>query len=162
MDPKNSLHLANETATTTLGAQLAQEIAVSGGVITLQGDLGTGKTCLVRSLLQALGHVGRVVSPTYTLMEPYEIAGRQVYHLDLYRLSDPEELAYLGLRDIDPLRDLILVEWPEKGGRWLPAADLALVLEDGVPNGREIKAAGHSQKGKSWWDLAVQHFEAII
>ena len=162
MTPNTSLQLPDEAATIALGAKLAQVIATSGGVITLQGDLGAGKTCLVRSLLQALGHPGRVVSPTYTLMEPYWIGGRQVIHLDLYRLSDPEELEYLGLRDIDPLSDLILIEWPEKGGRGLPAVDLALALEDAKTCGRVIAGIGYTEQGKSWWRSISQRSQSII
>jgi tRNA threonylcarbamoyladenosine biosynthesis protein TsaE len=154
------LYLADEAATIKFGVLLAHVISGAGGVITLKGDLGAGKTCLVRSLIQAMGHAGRVVSPTYTLMEPYAIGGRQVFHLDLYRLSDAEELAYLGVRDINPQHDLILVEWPENGAHMLPLADLALAIRDASSGGREISAQMGTQCGTNWWLEAVAAFKA--
>ncbi len=122
------LELADAPATERLGAALSAALGQQGAVIYLQGDLGTGKTTLARALLQALGHDGRVRSPTYTLVEPYEIKGRRVFHLDLYRLSGSEELEYLGLRDLDPQSDLILIEWPERGQGGLPPADVVIEL----------------------------------
>lgn len=119
---------ADAAATARLGAALAHALGPDGAVLYLSGELGTGKTTLARALLQALGHAGSVRSPSYTLVEPYTLAGRRVFHIDLYRLSDPAELEYLGLRDLDPARDLILVEWPERGRGSLPAADLEIEL----------------------------------
>jgi len=123
-----TLRLPNAEATEALGARLARA-APSQCVIYLQGDLGAGKTTLVRGLLRALGHAGPVPSPTYTLLEPYTLGDRIVLHLDLYRLADPEELDYLGLRDYLDQPVLILVEWPERGAGLLPAADLELCLD---------------------------------
>jgi len=97
--------------------------------IYLQGNLGTGKTTLVCGILRGLGHAGPVRSPTYTLLEPYELGAMCLYHLDLYRLSDPEELEYLGLRDLLDDRSLLLVEWPERGRGALPAPDLIVRIE---------------------------------
>jgi tRNA threonylcarbamoyladenosine biosynthesis protein TsaE len=120
--------LADAAATARLGAALAAALGEGGVVIYLQGELGTGKTTLTRALLLELGHAGRVRSPTYTLVEPYELDQRRVFHLDLYRLSSPGELEYLGLRDLDPGRDLILIEWPERGEGELPAPDIRIQL----------------------------------
>ena len=110
------------------------------------GDLGAGKTSLVRATLKALGHTGRVPSPTYTLVEPYAAGDRSVFHLDLYRLADASELEYLGIDDIAAAQALLFVEWPEHGRGWLPSPDLELGLEvDG--NGRILSLAGVSDAG---------------
>jgi len=121
------IDVADAAAMESLGAQLAQSRAA--GIIYLQGDLGAGKTTLARGFLRALGHTGRVRSPTYTLIEPYPFDFGVVYHLDLYRLSDARELEDLGLRDLLEERALLLVEWPERGSGVLPAADLLVSIE---------------------------------
>jgi tRNA threonylcarbamoyladenosine biosynthesis protein TsaE len=110
-----------------IGAALAQVIAAPATVY-LHGNLGAGKTTLVRGLLHSLGHAGPVKSPTYTLIEQYELPGRRVLHLDLYRLADPEELEFLGLRDLLGERTITLVEWPEMGAGWLPKADVTVSI----------------------------------
>ncbi len=120
--------LENEAATLALGRRLAG--AITGGplLIALEGDLGAGKTTLVRGLVRALGYGATVVSPTYTLLETYPVRGFSVVHVDLYRISQAEELEFLGLRD--RLADsVVLVEWPRKGEGWLPGADLEVQLE---------------------------------
>lgn len=131
-------YLADETAMLAYGASVAQQFP-SGGLITLHGDLGAGKTTLVRGLLHGLGHMGKVKSPTYTLVEPYHLQGRDIYHFDLYRLADPEELEYLGFRDYLRPDALCLVEWPEKAASLLPPADLRLYIRH-CDDGREILA----------------------
>lgn len=131
--------LANADATTALGAALAKACeGEAGGVLFLEGDLGAGKTTLARGLLRALGVQGPIRSPTYTLMEPYDLPGRAVLHLDLYRLQDPEELEQLGLADQPPEETLWLVEWPQRGLGYLPAPDarLQLTTVDGVRQAR--------------------------
>jgi tRNA threonylcarbamoyladenosine biosynthesis protein TsaE len=134
------LHDADDTA--ALGAAIAVALAGrKGTVVHLEGPLGAGKTTLARGLLRALGVTGAIRSPTYTLLEPYEIAGRSLIHLDLYRLSGERELEPLGLRDYPPERTWWLVEWPERGGGRLPAADLRVELAHD-PDGRRATLSG--------------------
>jgi tRNA threonylcarbamoyladenosine biosynthesis protein TsaE len=140
--------LADEAATDALGRALQEALGPSGAVIFLDGPLGAGKTSLARAILRAMGEEGPVRSPTYTLMEPYEVNGRQVYHMDLYRLGDPEELAYLGVRDLDEPGLLLLVEWPERGAGMLPAADLCIRLAH-AGSGREATLEGLSERGRA-------------
>ncbi len=128
--------LSDEEATLAAGAALAHA-AKGHGVIALHGNLGSGKTTLCRGLIRALGHSGAVKSPTFTIVEPYDLPAGRVLHYDLYRLSDPEEVEYLGMRDFLDGRTLTLIEWPEKATGFLPPADLELFL-DVLPSGRRI------------------------
>lgn len=115
------------SAMEALGGQLAQ--ACQGrGTLYLKGELGTGKTTLVRGFLRALGYIGRVKSPTYTLVEPYYIGDSKIYHFDLYRLVESEELDYIGIRDYLEDQAIFLIEWPERGGDSVPVADVQLQL----------------------------------
>ena len=128
---------ASEEETLALGAELAERFG-DGGVVTLSGDLGAGKTTLVRGLLRALGHDGRVRSPSYGLIESYRIGGRDVHHLDLYRLGHGEEIEYLGLEDLITPGSLLLIEWPERGSGWLPPVDWRVRIDDAPRRGRRI------------------------
>ena len=122
-----SLTLNSEDDTQKLAQVLAQHF--NSGVVYLVGDLGAGKTTLSRYFLTALGHQGAVKSPTYTLVEPYTIQGRDVFHFDLYRLNDPYELELMGIRDyLETPNALFLFEWPSKGGDEIPQADLIIEI----------------------------------
>ncbi|NRP09664.1 MULTISPECIES: tRNA (adenosine(37)-N6)-threonylcarbamoyltransferase complex ATPase subunit type 1 TsaE [unclassified Marinobacterium] len=141
-----SWSLADEAETIAAGALISR--AMSSGVLFLHGNLGMGKTTLARGVIQSLGHQGAVKSPTYTLVEPYEFDDRRVYHFDLYRLGDPEELEYMGIRDYFENSSLCLVEWSEKGEGFLPAADLDLFLEP-EDLGRKITIFARTELGQS-------------
>lgn len=152
---------ANAEEQEALGLQLAKALA-GHGVVYLQGELGAGKTTLTRGILRGYGHSGAVKSPTYTLVEPYELAHATVYHFDLYRLTDPEELDLMGIRDYCRPDALALVEWPEKGRPFLPPADLLITIRYcenrttattmGDSNGRELQFVACSEFGQSVLD----------
>jgi tRNA threonylcarbamoyladenosine biosynthesis protein TsaE len=120
-------HLADEAATLAFGAQLAQALS-PGMTVYLEGDLGAGKTTLVRGVLRGLGYGGRVKSPTYTLAETYGLPAFELYHYDLYRMHDPREWLDAGFRDSSDGRTVSLIEWPEKAAGWLPPPDVVIRL----------------------------------
>lgn len=116
-------------------------------VMYLQGELGAGKTTFSRYFLQSLGHKGAVKSPTYTLVEPYEHLQPQVYHFDLYRLADAQELEYMGIRDYFCEPGLSLIEWPDKGVGFIAAADIEITLGYATDSKRDIRLEALSDKG---------------
>jgi tRNA threonylcarbamoyladenosine biosynthesis protein TsaE len=162
------VHTATAAETEALGVQLAgsrpgQESLAHGssglfGVIYLAGDLGAGKTTLTRGFLRALGVRGAVRSPTYTLVETYEVGDVTAVHLDLYRLSDPSELDNLGLREWARAGHIWLVEWPERGTDRLPEADLVVRLTAGE-GGHDIELSAHSAYGSLWLERLGQQLK---
>ena len=143
--------LADDAETTALGRRLAGALG-SGGLVTyLHGPLGAGKTSLARALLAAQGVGQRIKSPTYSLVESYEAAGRTAWHLDLYRIADPGELEWLGLDALADPDALVLVEWPEHGQGALPAADLELFLGY-AGEGRSAQAQARTGRGRALLD----------
>jgi tRNA threonylcarbamoyladenosine biosynthesis protein TsaE len=145
-----NIAVPDAAAMTALGGRLAS--ALDGGIVYLEGDLGAGKTTLARGILQGLGHTGKVRSPTYTLVEPYPVAQGMAYHLDLYRLADPEELEWLGLRDMLDVGALLLIEWPERGAGSLPAPDLVIRIAP-LNGGRSVDLVSRSARGQHILDL---------
>ncbi|MBM3396420.1 MAG: tRNA (adenosine(37)-N6)-threonylcarbamoyltransferase complex ATPase subunit type 1 TsaE [Betaproteobacteria bacterium] len=141
------LSLADEAATLALGAALAQGLA-PGTRIYLSGDLGAGKTTLTRGLLRALGHTGSVKSPTYTLVEPYELSGLDLHHFDFYRFENSDEWNDAGFRELFDSTTVCLVEWPERAARRLPDADLHIRLEH-IECGRSASLTAHSAAGQA-------------
>ena len=141
---------ADEAAMIGLGAALAGA-AEQGLVVFLEGDLGMGKTTLTRGFIQSRGHSGAVKSPTYTLVEPYALADGTVYHFDLYRLGDPEELEFMGIRDYFAADAIVLVEWPGRGEGVLPPADLVINIER-EGSGRCLHLRAGTAKGKTVLD----------
>ncbi|WP_028238700.1 tRNA (adenosine(37)-N6)-threonylcarbamoyltransferase complex ATPase subunit type 1 TsaE [Stutzerimonas azotifigens] len=146
--PEVTIHAADEAAMLALGARLA-EVTGGRGVIYLHGDLGAGKTTLSRGLIRGFGHAGKVKSPTFTLVEPYEIGAARVFHFDLYRLADPEELEFLGIRDYFEGDALCLIEWPERGAGILPKADLDITITP-QGTGRSLSLSPNGARGEAW------------
>ncbi len=141
-----SLELDNEQGTQHLGEVIGEHLTVPL-ICYLQGELGAGKTRLVRAIIQSIGYSGNIKSPTYTLVEPYQLERFNIYHFDLYRLSDPEELDFLGIRDYFDHQSVAFIEWPEKGKGWLAIADISIILEING-DGRNIRLIGQTNIGK--------------
>jgi tRNA threonylcarbamoyladenosine biosynthesis protein TsaE len=149
MSIEQVLQIDSEEAMMALGGALARAMGEEHqGVVFLHGNLGAGKTTLVRGLLRSLDYTGAVKSPTYTLVESYELPGWDVYHFDLYRLSDPEELEYIGIRDFWDKPNVSLIEWPEQGEGFLPAPDIEITIEH-QGEGRTVLLKGLSEQGIS-------------
>lgn len=142
------LFLQDEAETERLGQELARLVkgTSDGLTVFLEGELGMGKTTLSRGVMRALGHEGAVKSPTYTLVEPYENLEPPVFHFDLYRLGDPEELEYMGIRDYFSTRSIRIIEWPERGLGVLPEPDLEIHLER-EKQGRSVVVRARSALG---------------
>jgi len=137
----------DEAATQQFARTLATRPALRDAFIELRGDLGAGKTTLVRHLLRALGVCGRIKSPTYAVVEPYELPGLAVWHFDFYRFSDPREWEEAGFRDIFASPGLKLAEWPEQAAGCLPPADLVIALEAPDEARRTVTLTAHSATG---------------
>lgn len=140
--------MPDNDATLHLGEALAAGIA-PGRVVHLRGELGAGKTTVVRGLLRGLGYAGRVKSPTYTLLEPYELSRLHLYHFDFYRLEDPSEWLTAGFREYFNDASACVVEWPERAGPLLPPPDLDLHLEF-AGSGRRATLEARSEGASGW------------
>lgn len=146
-DTGREILLRSESETLRAGKIIA-EVSKGVGIIYLSGSLGTGKTTLCRGILRQMRHTGSVKSPTFTLVEPYEIGDYRIYHFDLYRLGDPAELEYVGIDDYFSQPCLCLVEWPEKGNGYLPKSDLLIKLEV-YKRGRIMRLCAGSTLGET-------------
>jgi tRNA threonylcarbamoyladenosine biosynthesis protein TsaE len=145
-----ALYLPDAGATEAAGARLARGLA-GGMIVTLSGDLGAGKTTLVRGCLRALGWAGAVKSPSYSLVEHYPLSSLYFYHFDFYRFADPGEWETAGLADCFRRDTVCLIEWPERVGGLLPAPDLALTFtfaDDVQLSGRNLALAAHTEAGE--------------
>lgn len=143
-----TIALADEAETLALGAALAKALR-PGDVVFLSGGLGAGKTTLARGVLRGLGYEGRVKSPTYTLVELYELSRLNLYHFDFYRFADPQEWLESGFRDLFNETNICLVEWPEKAGDLLPGSDLTLTLQASTQTGREALLQAWTPRGQA-------------
>ena len=145
--PDTELEVPEVADMEALGARMAAQLG-KARLIYVHGPLGAGKTTLVRGLLRALGHVGPVKSPTFTLVEPYELRGHRIYHFDLYRLNDPEELEFLGMRDYLHGEGVCVVEWAERAQGVLPAPDIDVMIQ-ATEKGRMVRIAAHTDSGNA-------------
>ncbi|WP_322407446.1 tRNA (adenosine(37)-N6)-threonylcarbamoyltransferase complex ATPase subunit type 1 TsaE [Idiomarina sp. PL1-037] len=146
MTEVHQCELADEEETLALAKKFSQALQAPL-VVYLQGELGAGKTAFCRGVIQALGHSGAVKSPTYTLVEPYQLQGWRIHHFDLYRLADPEELEFMGIRDYFSEDTLNFIEWPDKGYGWLPSADIEIRIEY-AGTGRKLTFSALTDAGK--------------
>ena len=143
------LHWQTEDDTRRFAAALARQDALRNAFITLHGDLGAGKTTLVRHLLRALGVAGRIKSPTYAVVEPHQAPGLDIWHFDFYRFSDPREWEDAGFRDIFASPGLKLAEWPQQAGAALPTADIAIRLRARDDASRHVTIEPFTARGRA-------------
>jgi tRNA threonylcarbamoyladenosine biosynthesis protein TsaE len=158
MAPVLKARLADEGETLELGETLAPCLE-PGITIYLRGELGAGKTTLVRGMLRALGHEGPVRSPTYALVEVYDVSRLHFHHFDFYRFHDPREWIDAGFRESFDGTNVTVVEWPEKAGTWLPPADVEIQFEFAEP-GRELTLASNSLRGQKCLALLARACDA--
>lgn len=137
---------SDETTMLLLAKQLAHALQ-SGMILYLKGPLGAGKTTFMRGILAGIGFIGKVKSPTYALVEPYNIAGQKIFHFDLYRIKDPNELYYIGMSDYFIPEAICVIEWPENGLPLLPDPDLICAIHI-INTGRELSLTALSDRGK--------------
>jgi tRNA threonylcarbamoyladenosine biosynthesis protein TsaE len=164
--PVVALALPDASATAVLGRALGHaverhldDVRARGLQLNLSGDLGAGKTALVRAMLAALGVSGPVKSPTFALLEPYSVSSLDFYHFDFYRFADPNEFGSSGFRDLFGPGRICAIEWPERAGSRLPTADLSIVLSvDG--DGRVASITAGSQLGHACLTSALEEFQA--
>ena len=142
-----TLHWPDEAATQRFASNLSAVAALGNAFIALHGDLGAGKTTFVRHLLQALGVTGRIKSPTYAVVEPYELPELNIWHFDFYRFADPREWEDAGFRDIFASTGLKLAEWPEKAGAMLPCADLDITILTTPDAARQVTLSANTPTG---------------
>jgi tRNA threonylcarbamoyladenosine biosynthesis protein TsaE len=164
--PAVSLALPDARATSLLGHalghavhRLREEIRAHGLQLNLSGDLGAGKTALVRGMLKALGVAGPVKSPTFALLEPYSVSSLDFHHFDFYRFADPDEFGSSGFRDLFGPGRICAIEWPERAGPRLPAADLSIALSLNG-DGRLASITAGSQLGHACLTSALEEFQA--
>jgi tRNA threonylcarbamoyladenosine biosynthesis protein TsaE len=148
------LHLADESATRALGARLAGALR-AGMSIYLCGELGAGKTTLARGLIQALGHEGKVKSPTYSLVELYTVSSLHLYHFDFYRFDDPKAWQESGFREHFNDASVCLVEWPERAGAALPQPDVRITLTP-ASSGRDVTLEAYTETGRQCLTSVVE------
>jgi tRNA threonylcarbamoyladenosine biosynthesis protein TsaE len=152
--PAINLTLADESDTLDLGRRLAQGLSPSSRLY-LHGDLGAGKTTLVRGLLRGLGFEGRVKSPKFSLVEPYEFSSLSLYHFDFYRFDEPTELRDSGLLEHFDGPSVCIVEWPAKAGPQLPPPDLEIDLSSRDDGGRSAVLVARSNRGEHWLEQTM-------
>ena len=140
---ESAFYIDDEQAMRVLGESFAKKL-VSGMTLHLSGELGAGKTTFVRGVLRGLGYSGSVKSPTFTLVESYDLNSKPVYHMDFYRVDDAQELEMIGIRDYLDGSGLCLIEWPERAGALLPEPDVKILIKDQKP-GRKVYVSVQNQ-----------------